>query len=314
MLVGFCCEFQSLQNNVCHFDFAIRPSSTVCCLESLERLLILLPESQSSRKSICCSRFAFKAPQAPFPTLTLWPDSEKRTSAVWILWPESQGPQKIYCCSHFAFKAPSSTVSCFDVVARRPPKHFVLVGICGQTPCSFGISLFFLELFCGVKMAASAHLSLVSRSSIKPATENASSRPAMHRMCSFGISHFFRTFLRCQNGCFCAFIACVSVFNRNCHRKCKLQACNAPIVQFRHNRPFFRTFLILLFQASGTQTRQLTVFFTGKQGGSVRIMNCVAGTTSDCLPAVSKHVLLVLVVVVVLAHRSMGICEQTLNF
>ena len=27
-------------------------------------------------------------------------------------------------------------------------------------------------------------------------------RPAMHRLCSFGISHFFRTFLRCQNGCF----------------------------------------------------------------------------------------------------------------
>ena len=52
----------------------------------------------------------------------------------------------------------------------------------------------FFELFCGVKMAASARLSLVSRSSIGPATENASSRPAMHRMCSFGISHFFRTF------------------------------------------------------------------------------------------------------------------------
>ena len=193
MLVGFSCEFQSLLNNVCHFDFAIRPSSTVCCLESLERLLILLPESQSSQKSICCSRFAFKASQAPFPALTLWPDSEKRTSAVWILWPESQSPQKSFCCSHFAFKAPSSTVSCFDVVARRPPKHFVLVGICGQTRCSFGIS------------------------------------------------HFFRTFLRCQNGCFCALIACVSVFNRTCHRKCKLQACNAPNVQFWH-KPFFSNF------------------------------------------------------------------------
>ena len=128
-------------------------------------------------------------------------------------------------------------------------------------------------------MAASARLSLVSRYSIGPATENASSRPAMHRMCSFGISHFFRTFLRCQNACFCAFIACVSVFNRTCHRKCKLQACNAPNVQFWH-KPFFRPFLILLFQASGTQTRQLTVFFTRKQGGSARIMNCVAGTSA----------------------------------
>ena len=59
-------------------------------------------------------------------------------------------------------------------------------------------------------MPASARLSLVSRSSIGPATENASSRPAMHRMCSFGISHFFRPFL------------------------------------------------ILLFQASGTQTRQIS--------------------------------------------------------
>ena len=95
-------------------------------------------------------------------------------------------------------------------------------------------------------MAASARLSLVSRYSIGPATENASSRPAMHRMCSFGISHFFRTFLRCQNACFCAFIACVSVFNRTCHRKCKLQACNAPNVQFWH-KPFFSTFLDFAF-------------------------------------------------------------------
>ena len=40
----------------------------------------------------------------------------------------------------------------------------------------------------------------------------------------------------------------------------------------------------------------------------MRIMYYVAGTASDCLPVVSKHVL---VVVLVLAHRSMGICEQT---
>ena len=99
-------------------ETAIRPSSTVCCLESLERLLILLPESQSSQKSICCPHFAFKAPQALFPALTLWPDSEKRTSAVWILWPESQGLQKSVCF--------------FDAAFRRL-KHSVKVGICGQT-------------------------------------------------------------------------------------------------------------------------------------------------------------------------------------
>ena len=40
----------------------------------------------------------------------------------------------------------------------------------------------------------------------------------------------------------------------------------------------------------------------------MRIMYYVAGTASDCLPVVSKHVF---VVVLVLAHRSMGICEQT---
>ena len=91
-------------------------------------------------------------------------------------------------------------------------------------------------------MAASVRLSLVSRSSIGPATENASSRPAMHRMCSFGISHFsLGLFCGVKNGCFCAFIACVSVFNRTCHRKCKLQACNAPNVQFWH-KPFFSNF------------------------------------------------------------------------
>ena len=141
---------------------------------------------------------------------------------------------------------------------------------------------------CGVKMTASVRLSLVPRSSIGPAIEKASSRPAMHQMCSFGISHFFRTFcgvkmaasarlslvprssigparkrklqacnapnvqfwhkpffsnlLRCQNGCFCAFIACASVFNWTCHRKSKLQACNAPNVQFWH-KPFFSNFL-----------------------------------------------------------------------
>ena len=161
-------ESQGPQNNVSYFDFAFRhfrPSSTVCCLESLASLL-------------------------------------KRTSVAWILWPESQGPQKNACYFDFAFRSlervgyygfvasqrllfqcccqgpkalqrttatlilllgPSSTVCCFDVVARlskkasavwilwpksegpqksaryfdfafKHLKHCLLLWFCGQTP------------------------------------------------------------------------------------------------------------------------------------------------------------------------------------
>ena len=69
-------------------------------------------------------------------------------------------------------------------------------------------------------------------SPIGPATGEASSKLAMHRRCCFGINHFFKL-----SAVACAFIAC-SLLS---HRKSKLQACNAPRVQFWH-RPFFSNF------------------------------------------------------------------------